>query len=102
MLDEQPETAKMILTLAVYDMLHYRFLAANRFRPRDKDLLEALTPLDADLAATARAFFAQPSLSLAVDLAKDIADRTIETYGFFEWATPPERIAPPNDTEVPQ
>lgn len=92
-LDARPETAKMMLTLAVYEMLHYRFLEVNQFRPRDKDLLQALDRLDQDLAAIAQAFFRAQPLDVAVDLAKRIADRTIRTYGFFEWASAPEVVA---------
>lgn len=92
MLDERPETAMMILTLAVYDMLHYRFLMTNQFRPRDKDLLDRLAALDAPLAARAKAFFRASSPQDAAILAKRIADDTIETHGFFEWASSPETI----------
>lgn len=100
MLDERPETAKMILTLAVYDMLHYRFMRANQFRPRDKDLLNALAVLDPSLAEVAFKFFGAQTLESAVTLAKCIADRTIETYGFFEWASTPEKVAAPDDDEA--
>lgn len=100
MLDERPETAKMILTLAVYDMLHYRFLEMNRFRPRDKDLLTTLEVVDADLATLAHRFFQAQSLSATVELAKRIADRTIQTYGFFEWASTPERLPAADDGQA--
>jgi hypothetical protein len=91
-LDDRPETAKMMLTLAVHDMLHYRFLAANRFSPRDKDLLKALSSWDDRLAMLAEAFFRARTPDEAAALAKRIADQTIETYGFFEWTSEPEDV----------
>jgi predicted nucleotidyltransferase len=90
----QPETATMILGLAVYAMLHYAFLKANRYIPRDKDLLERLTSLSTDLASLARAFYGTASLEERLSLAAQIAERTIETQGFFEWESGPEELGP--------
>jgi len=89
---ECPETTNMILDLAVYSMLQYRFRQANRHVPRDKDLLLALETLDPDLACLAREFYNAPALSTRLTLAEQIADRTIETHGFFEWETAPEDV----------
>jgi hypothetical protein len=58
-LDSRPETAKMMLNLAVCEMRHYRFFDANQFRRRDKDLSQALDRIDRDLAALAQAFSAR-------------------------------------------
>jgi len=87
---ERPETATMMLNLAVYDMVHYHFLRANRYLPRDKDLLEALADLDPALAATVRAFYAATTHAERLVLAAHIADSTIATRGFFAWESAPE------------
>jgi len=84
-----PETARMILGLAVHQMISYHFLAAHRFVPRDKDLLDVLATWAAPLADLARQFFAATTLEAALAAAEQIADRTIATRGFFEWESTP-------------
>jgi predicted nucleotidyltransferase len=83
--DTRPETARMILGLAVYAMLRYHFLADHRFIPRDKDLLDVLKTWDAPVADLARRFYGAATLEEALATAEQIADRTIATRGFFEW-----------------
>jgi len=90
---DRPETARMILGLAVYQMLHYHFLAARRFLPRDKDLVDVLASWDAPLGDLARRFYGAATLEEALALAEQIADRTIATRGFFEWESTPEPVA---------
>jgi hypothetical protein len=88
----KPATSNMILGQAVYAMLHYYFLKNNRFLPRDKDLLDHLTHLDAGLAHIVRNFYSSYSFEERIALARDIADLTISTRGFFEWESNPEDI----------
>ncbi len=88
----KPESANMILGQAVYAMLHYAFLKANRYIPRDKDLLITLAELDAQLAHKAAAYFRSAAFEERLALAQEIADSTIETRGFFAWELPPEDI----------
>jgi hypothetical protein len=85
-------SALMILSVAVHGMLHYRFLQANRFIPRDKDLLTALHDLDPELAEIARAFYTESDPAARLVLAAQIADRTIQARGFFEWESEPEDV----------
>ena len=91
---DDPATVTLILNRAVYEMLHYAFLKARRWIPRDKDLLDALADLDTDLASWARAFFTSDDLSERRTLAKHIADATIATDGFFEFDSPIESVDP--------
>ena len=88
----RPETARMILGLAVHAMLRYHFLADHRFVPRDKDLLAVLEAWDAPLGALVRCFYGAVTLEEALDAAEQIADRTIATHGFFEWESKPEAV----------
>jgi predicted nucleotidyltransferase len=90
--DTRPETASMLLGQAVYDMVHYAFLKRHRFLPRDKDLLDALDALDPELGTWTRAFFSTGDREARRTLATKIADRTIETRGFFTWASEPEDV----------
>lgn len=87
-----PSTVRMILGLAVHEMLGYYFLAAHRFVPRDKDLLDVLATWDAPLADLACRFYAAPTLEAALAAAEQIADRTIATHGFFEWESTSEAV----------
>ncbi|NLX10359.1 MAG: hypothetical protein GXY36_11940 [Chloroflexi bacterium] len=93
MAEIDPATAGMILGRAVREMLHYRFWHANRYLPRDKDLLDALRDLDAELAGAARAFYSSEAFERRLALAAQIADQTIGVHGFFEWESPPEDVA---------
>lgn len=93
---DRPAAASMILALAVHDMLAYRFLQADRYLPRDKDLLCELDAFDPALAAPARAFYAAPDLARRLALAEQLADAILETRGFFPWASDPEHVPPDN------
>jgi predicted nucleotidyltransferase len=88
----RPETARMILSLAIHDMLRYHFIAARRFIPRDKDLLDVLETWDAPLGLLVRRFYGATALEEALAAAEQIADRTIATRGFFEWESTPEAV----------
>ena len=80
-----PATADFLLAQAVPPMLHFAFHRAGRFIPRNKDLLAALDALDAELGGLARRFYAAASTEERLQLAGEIAGRTIGTRGFFEW-----------------
>jgi len=90
--ESDPLSADMILHGTVREMLRYRFLIANRAIPRDKDLLRDLETLDAPLGALARAFYGGATFAGRRALAEQIADRVIETRGFFEWESDPEDV----------
>lgn len=90
--DSNPPGAAMILSGAVSDLLRYAFLAANRPIPRDKDLLAAASRLDPDLGRLAGDFYRAAEIADRVALAGQIADRTIQTRGFFEWESTPEDV----------
>jgi len=96
----RPEAAKMILNIAVYDMLRYRFLEANQFFPRDKDLLAALAALDPHLSDLAQRYYGESSPDRISDIAHQIADHTIRTFGFFEWESEPEAVTLHDDRQV--
>lgn len=55
--ERNPAAANMLASDAVWKMLRFAFLKAGRFIPRDKDALDALANLDADLASMVRLFF---------------------------------------------
>ena len=86
----KPETANMILGQSVYAMLRYYFLKSNQYLPRDKDLIEKLATLNPELAQWATVFYSSSSFKQRLTLARDIANATNETQGFFEWASDPE------------
>jgi len=92
--ETRPEAARMILNTAVRAMLHYAYLAANRYIPRDKDLLIAMEDLDASLAGLAWRYYSTSSGDEALEAAHGIAERTVKTFGFFEWESVPEVVGP--------
>ncbi len=90
--EAQPEAATLILNRAVYAMLHFALRRAGRFLSRDKDLLNDLAGLDAELGGLARAYFAAASLAERLSAAAGINQRTIAATGFFEWETGREDV----------
>jgi hypothetical protein len=90
--ERDPVTAQMLLSRAVVEMINYSFTQAGWFLPRPKDLLSAFARLDAETAVLATRFFEASDLDLRLKLAEQIADRTIEVSGFFEWETTPEEV----------
>lgn len=84
---DRPATATMILSMAVRGMIKYYFLKANRYLPRDKDLLLALSEFNPKLSNLTREFYTSSDLDERLHLAEQIADQTIETHGFFEWTS---------------
>jgi len=88
-----PATSTMILDLAVHDMLVYYFMKANRYIPRDKDLFVELRALDSELGRLAREFYDAGDMQTRLTLAEQIADRSIETHGFFVWESSPEDVS---------
>jgi hypothetical protein len=87
-----PANASLILHEAVRAMLEYAFLAANRPLPRVKRLLPGLAALDPALGHLARKYYAAGDLATRLGLAAQIAGRTIQTTGFFEWESPLEEV----------
>ena len=87
-----PQTAQIFLAQAVFTMLQYYFEANGRFIPRTKELLIQLDALDPVLAALAREFYSSGNFATRRVAAEQIADRTVEVRGFFEWESEPEQV----------
>jgi hypothetical protein len=90
--DSDSATANMLLNLVVYDMLHYYFLKRKQFIPRDKDLLRKVHEQEPNLGQACHDFYSTEVLGQRLDIARKIADLTIETQGFFEWQSQPEKV----------
>jgi hypothetical protein len=95
MVERNPTAANMLASDAVRQMLQFVFLKAGQFIPRDKDLLDALTNLDSELAIKVRLFFESADWRRRMHLANELADRVLEVRGFFEWNSEPEDTLPP-------
>ena len=94
-LERNPAAATIVASEAVRQMLHFVFLKAGRFVPRDKDMLDALTNMDAELARKVQLFFESVDSTKRMHLATELADRILQVRGFFEWSSEPEEVAPP-------
>jgi len=92
-LGKDPAAANMLLSRAVYEMLHYLFKRSAKFIPRGKDLLNAVAIIDPDIAKMARKFFQTSDLEKRCKLAGQIADGTIGERGFFEWESEIESVS---------
>jgi hypothetical protein len=93
-----PIASHMLLSQAVMEILRFAFMKANRFIPRDKDLLTEISLLDAPSAAKARKFFATSDSKERIRLATEIADQILGVRGFFEWSSQPETQKEPGNT----
>src|SRR5215813_2861548 len=93
--DRNPAVANMLASEAVRQMLHFAFLKARRFIPRDKDLLDALMTLDPELATKAQLFFDSLDWKRRMHLANELADHILEVRGFFEWNSELEEMPQP-------
>ncbi len=93
--ERNPAAANMLVSEAVRQMLQFAFLKAGRFIPRDKDILDALTNMDSDLASKAQLFFESGDWTRRMHLATELADRILQVRGFFEWDSEPEDVPPP-------
>ncbi len=94
-IERNPATANMLVSQAVHQMLHFAFLKAGRFIPRDKDILDALTNMDSDLAGKVQLFFENPDCTTRMHLAIELADRILQVRGFFEWNSEAEEMPRP-------
>src|SRR5215831_17480473 len=72
--ERNPAAAVMLASEAVRQMLHYAFLKAGSFIPRDKDVLDALMTLDPELATKAQLFFDSVDWKRRMHLANELAD----------------------------
>jgi hypothetical protein len=90
--EQDPETAEMIVYRAVAEMLKFCFIKAGSFIPRPKSMLAELATLDANIAEQTRRFYQAPTLNEKMELAGKIADQTIGKRGFFEWEMPPDEV----------
>jgi hypothetical protein len=88
-----PANSSFILHQAVQEMIHYSFLAANRHLPRLKQTLAALAEMDPVLGDLARRYYDAENNDMRLQLAHQIAARTIQATGFFEWETPLEEMS---------
>ena len=93
--ERNPATASMLLSEAVRQMLHFAFLKAGQFIPRDKDMLHVLADIDSDLRTQVNLFFESADPIARVRLASELADRILQVRGFFEWNSEPEQMPPP-------
>jgi hypothetical protein len=92
MIGKNPHAAMMLMSDAVHQALQFRFLAANRWLPRYKDLLNELEALDSSLAQLARQFYGETSWQERFRVAEAVMDGTIGVRGFFEWESVIEKV----------
>jgi hypothetical protein len=93
-IDEDPATAVMFLGEAVERMLAFALARAGRWMPRRKELLGVVEGFDPELARLARAFLLEGAPARKLELAGEVADRTIEARGFFEWEAERDPVDP--------
>ena len=91
-IDSDPDAGIMILSHVMLRMLQFYFLKQKIFIPRDKDLLQRLREHNPELGRRVENFYRASDLSQKVNLAREIADATIQVQGFFECETGLETV----------
>lgn len=84
-------TANLFLSRAVYEIIRYNFIAEGQYLPRNKELIAVTEAINPGLGILLRKFYATASCATRLDLAYQIADRTIQVHGFFEWESTPSK-----------
>ena len=93
--DADPFTASMIMARAVTAMLELWCQTRTGAVPRAKDLIARVAELDPALGMLARRVFSDAAFAERLRAAGDIADRTIDARGFFEWDSGPDPVPMP-------
>ena len=88
-------TAIMLLTQSVASMLEFFCTSRTGRVPRSKELLATVGREDAEVGRLAQAFFGAGSVRERLELAEQLADRTIGVRGFFEWDSGNQPVQPP-------
>jgi len=86
--ERDPETARMIASRAVEEMIQHCHVRQSLFLPREKDALTALETLDLEAARLARGFYRATSIEEALGLAGALCERVVGARGFFAWDGP--------------
>src|SRR5262249_7406726 len=86
LISEDPTTASMLLSVAVFSMLRCFIIRSHRHLPSAKHFLEAVRSLDREIALKTERFFQSENLQDRLRVASEIADATIGARGFFEWS----------------
>lgn len=90
----EPDLCRAFLFSAVEDAIRLRYLLANAWQPRQKELLAGLAALDPELEENVRAFYRSTNLSQQLDLARRIVRRATGETGFFEWESERQPVDP--------
>jgi hypothetical protein len=84
--------ANLFLSSAVFEIIRFNFIASQQYLPRNKELIAATEALEPELGALVRRFYLTADCPSRLDLAYQIADRTIHIRGFCEWESTPEPV----------
>jgi hypothetical protein len=85
-------TANLFLSQAVFELIRYNFIASGKYLPRNKELLSGIKALNPELGELVRSFYLTAECATRLKLATQIAERTIQEVGFFEWESLPEKV----------
>jgi hypothetical protein len=92
--ERDPDLCQAFLYNAAGDAIRLRYLLANAWQPRQKELLTGLRTLDPEFEVDIRAFYRSTDLSRQLDLARRIVQRTAGESGFFEWESDRQPLDP--------
>ncbi len=83
--ESDPDMAMLEICNALPDMLHYYFLKQGQYVPRHKDTIKQIRQDDPELAQLIHSLFTA-DMESRYDILLQIADKTIEIRGFYEYA----------------
>jgi hypothetical protein len=91
-IEGDPPAGLLLLSHTMMRMLEFYMVRNKVFIPRTKDLLKRVREQDAELGKWVDEFYRIDDLAQRIDLARKIADATIQAQGFFECATKLETV----------
>ena len=94
-----PETAMRLLARGVDGALSYWYRKRRTFIPREKEVVSRIVEHDQELDRLVRRFWGDHSYAERWEAGIDIAERVLETRGFFEWES--ERQSVPSSVALP-
>jgi hypothetical protein len=96
-IEADPAAGLLILGHVMLQMLQYYFVRERIFIPRTKDLLKRAREHNPELGRWVDKFYQSHDVVEQVNLARQIANQTIQAQGFFECETPLETVKVANE-----
>jgi len=94
-MDTDPVTSTYFLNKLIGDIIDYVFLSNRIQCPRAKERIKYLEVNYPDIGKLIAGYYSAENFRDRYGIAKSLVDKTIGEYGFFEWDSGQDQVAPP-------